>query len=471
VSENSETPLDRLIRSCPFTLRPTLLEQWLWDQNVSASAERVFWLHFRLGRMAGDWCSHISLGRVAEECRCDESTVTRAYQRLTHLGLIHRPDAPRDPRDPFRQLSPVTQVILPPELAAELDRGGVRAARGPLARAPEVVPPGAIATGGECLDEPKTGVTERPREVPVKSSHRGEGGGKSLRQAPQRSAAEVLGTDAETHAVADQTPPGNPCRPNSRDCARAGLRPEFLVEPARSGEQLRAKIEADTIEPPSPQAGTATGSKDAEPFAGLTLRQSVHHLGELLSRMSPAERSHYARAFQDRRSGMSFDADTGLTPVEQHEVLAVLHRLAREPSNPNPKIEVHPGFESKGRETGRAQMAAGPRAIAELIASRGPLCGNSSGPMDCAGARKLSRIALARLQQQLPRALGNARGETAAQLLREITWSAERGALKRFEEPLAVNVALKKVRERLWTRPHDMPNDWPGASTESCIAA
>jgi hypothetical protein len=187
--------------------------------------------------------------------------------------------------------------------------------------------------------------------------------------------------------------------------------------------------------------------------------------------MSPAERRHYARAFQDRRSGMSFDADTGLTPAEQHEVLAVLYRLAREPSNPNPKIEVRPGFESKGRETGPAQMPAGPRAIAELIASRGPLCGNSSGPTDCAGARKLSRIALARLQQQLPRALGSARGETAAQLLREISWSAERGALKRFEEPLAVNVALKKVRERLWTRPHDMPNDWPGASTESCIAA
>lgn len=459
MSENSETPLDRLIRSCPFTLRPTLLERWLWDQNVSASAERVFWLHFRLGRMAGDWRSRIPLGRVADECRCDESTVTRAYQRLTQLGLIHRPEAPRDPRDPFRQLTPVTQVTLPPGLAAELERRGARAVRAPLARSPKDDPPRAIAPGGEGPGEPKARVAEGPRTPAVNSLHQGARDGNPLDQAAHISkASEGRTTDAETRALADQTPP-------SRDSARAGTGPEFTAKPARAGEQLRE------AEPPATQAGTATGPKEIEPFAGLTLRQSVHRLGRLLSRMSPAERSHYARAIQDRRSVVSFDADTGLAPAEQYEVLAVLGRLAGASSTPSPRIEESQGYERNAPEVSGPERAGGPRLIAELLASRGAIRVHSSGPRASDGPRKLSRIALARLQQQLPRAIGSARGEIAAQLLREIAWSAERGALKRFEEPLAVNIALKKVRERLWTRPHDMPNDRPDASAESCIAA
>ena len=53
----------------------------------------------------------------------------------------------------------------------------------------------------------------------------------------------------------------------------------------------------------------------------------------------------------------------------------------------------------------------------------------------------------------------------------------EEGALRRFEVPLAANIALKKLREGAWTRPNRMPPNWlrvdllRDARPESCVAA
>ena len=48
---------------------------------------------------------------------------------------------------------------------------------------------------------------------------------------------------------------------------------------------------------------------------------------------------------------------------------------------------------------------------------------------------------------------------------------------RRFEVPLAANIALKKLREGAWTRPNRMPPNWlrtdvlRDARPESCVAA
>ena len=57
--------------------------------------------------------------------------------------------------------------------------------------------------------------------------------------------------------------------------------------------------------------------------------------------------------------------------------------------------------------------------------------------------------------------------------MREILWSMEEGALNRYEIPLAINTALKLVREGRWTRPNRMPPNWRGsrAAAETCSAA
>lgn len=111
-----------LVRDKYFSLQPKPLQQWLWKQGVARSAERVFWLHWEAGHLNGTWCSEIPLKRVAAECCLDVSTVTRAYQHLTELGLIRRQDPGRDPRNPFQQATAVTEVRVPRELVCELNR-------------------------------------------------------------------------------------------------------------------------------------------------------------------------------------------------------------------------------------------------------------------------------------------------------------------------------------------------------------
>ena len=121
-NENSCDPRARLAREKYFSIRPRPLERWLWAQGIPSSAERVFWLHWQEGMQRGDWCSEVPLRRVARECSLDVSTVTRAYQLLTRLGCIRRTDPGRDPANPFQQATAVTEVRVPRELLAELDR-------------------------------------------------------------------------------------------------------------------------------------------------------------------------------------------------------------------------------------------------------------------------------------------------------------------------------------------------------------
>lgn len=51
---------------------------------------------------------------------------------------------------------------------------------------------------------------------------------------------------------------------------------------------------------------------------------------------------------------------------------------------------------------------------------------------------------------------------SADRLLREIMWSITKGALSRLGKTPdhAANIALKKVRQRLWQTPNDMPQGW-----------
>ena len=54
-----------------------------------------------------------------------------------------------------------------------------------------------------------------------------------------------------------------------------------------------------------------------------------------------------------------------------------------------------------------------------------------------------------------------ARGLTDVdELCRQIVWSVEEGALLKFSALHAIHIALKKVREGSWTRPHRMPPNW-----------
>jgi len=163
-SETAHDPRVVLKRDKFFSLRPKPLEQWLWRQGVAPSAERVFWLHWQEGMRNTDWCSEIPLRRVAQQCCLDVSTVTRAYQLLSGLGLIRRVDPGRDPANPFQQATAITEVRVPRELLVELDRHPNRAATAVTAGAVAGSAPAAEA-GSPRGPEPEA-VAVRPDPFP-----------------------------------------------------------------------------------------------------------------------------------------------------------------------------------------------------------------------------------------------------------------------------------------------------------------
>jgi hypothetical protein len=158
----------------------------------------------------------------------------------------------------------------------------------------------------------------------------------------------------------------------------------------------------------------------------------------VFARLSAGERLRFSESSRQRRASIVFDADTRLGPAERGHVLETLESLARA----RPVSAARPG----------AQHAA------------------NAGPK---GPRRLQALELLKLQKSL-RTLATAAGAAlGSNVMREVVYSVEEGALAKFPAPLALNVALKKIREGAWASPHRMPPNWGAgrALPESCSAA
>ena len=115
------------------------------------------------------------------------------------------------------------------------------------------------------------------------------------------------------------------------------------------------------------------------------------------------------------------------------------------------------------------------QVLSSMAASPGPKDPevNATRPRVEPRVRKLSVFDLARLKRDIQ----NATSSTAnPELVRQVIWSMEAGALRRFSPLHAVHIALKKIREGTWTRPHRMPPNWNsamsvGAASETCRVA
>lgn len=73
------------------------------------------------------------------------------------------------------------------------------------------------------------------------------------------------------------------------------------------------------------------------------------------------------------------------------------------------------------------------------------------------GPRRLSMIELARLQAKVRDVVA---GSDAPDAIRQVAWSVQYGALRRYPPAMALNIAAKKLREGCWTRPNRMPPNW-----------
>jgi len=169
--------------------------------------------------------------------------------------------------------------------------------------------------------------------------------------------------------------------------------------------------------------------------AGAPTIPSRQESRAIFAMLSARERSLFAKASTDRRTTLEFDSDTRLSPTDRAHVLATLESLAR----------------------------------ARPAAQRTPPSAASAKPMP----RRLTALDVLRVQKGLG-TLAAARAEAPpAALLGEVVYAVEEGALVKFPIPLAVNIALKKIREGVWSSPHRMPPGWSGrrALPVSCSAA
>ena len=214
---------------------------------------------------------------------------------------------------------------------------------------------------------------------------------------------------------------------------------EFLTELGRSPNRplpavQRVPVAPDPVPITTRPAIPAVAAHDA---SVKSPRRSRKETQEMWNRASAAEQSRYFVASRDRLTALEFDPNTQLTPEDRGYLLAELAQLAA--ARPTPAT--------------RAQQP---------------------GKAPATGPRRLSLLDLARARRQI---LSAVQGPNGQETLRQVVWAVEEGALCRFTLPLALNIALKKIREGAWSKPNRMPPNWhpaqqlTRAGSEHCSAA
>jgi len=188
----------------------------------------------------------------------------------------------------------------------------------------------------------------------------------------------------------------------------------------------------DIIPPATPIAAQNGSAALGSPRARLTRAES----GTLMRKLSETERAEFFIASRDRRTSMAFDDATALDPEERGRLLELLTQISTETPT----------------------MTEQPRGATAAVALK-----------DFAKPRKLSPLEAARLRKRVGELVPMA---AATEVFRQVLWSMEEGALRRFDTRLSANIALKKIREGAWTRPNRMPPNWlRSAAPETCSAA
>ena len=220
--------------------------------------------------------------------------------------------------------------------------------------------------------------------------------------------------------------------------------PTEVIQTAEAGRAAHSPNHTPTVTPDSESKAADTAAiapaspSDSKPLPALTGRDRAKALAEITAHLSPTERDAYHRAVRLHLPTLAFDPDTQVTPENQVLLKQTLATLATDTPS---------------------QTSATPP---------GPAHSRSIPPSIPAQPRKLSLFHIARLRRDIQSATSSS---AAPELLRQVIWSIEAGALRRFTPLHALNIAHKKIREGLWTRPHRMPPNWINTHTETCRAA
>ena len=176
----------------------------------------------------------------------------------------------------------------------------------------------------------------------------------------------------------------------------------------------------------------APDSPPTDPFKGFSGRARSQAISQLVASLSPPERHAYQEALRLHQPQMAFEANSKVSPQDQAKLCQILTLMA------------HPTPTTTSSDTAAA------------VSNRG----GRSPPAKTNRPRKLTTFDLGRLSRDLQSAASTA---TVPELMRQVVWSIETGALSRFDTRHALHIALKKIREGQWTRPHRMPPNWSRA--------
>jgi hypothetical protein len=214
--------------------------------------------------------------------------------------------------------------------------------------------------------------------------------------------------------------------------AAAAAAPVALKAPAP------AKVPAQPLKPLAGHPASASAIDGGTPTTSPS-RPTRQQTQAMWDRASAAEHARYFAASRDRQTAFACDPGTRLTDADRIQILALLaQQAAATPDKTPPK----------------AQGAPKPATV---------------------GPRRLTILELARVRRQVVEIIP---GDPAREILRQVVWSVEEGALVRFPLALAINIALKKIREGAWSKPNRLPPNWlprsatpARAGSEHCVGA
>jgi hypothetical protein len=189
---------------------------------------------------------------------------------------------------------------------------------------------------------------------------------------------------------------------------------------------------AAPVVPAHSPAASAPETPRRDPFPGLSMKERLRAIGALCALMSQPERRAFQEAQRLRSHALAFDADSRLSPEQRATVLLFLEICAAKPAAPS------------------------------IVGSAGTVTREPALP------RKLTVFELSRLRREVQSVVGTA---DSSERLREVVWSIEEGALRRFQTLHGIRIALKKLREGAWTRPNRMPPNWARALSTPRSAA